>query len=57
MDVLTVYLAEVADGFMVQAMLTNEKGYSIMPTKYAVKDGMMHVSLTANSGMVFKQEV
>ena len=52
-----VYLAEVADGFMVQAMLTNEKGYSIMPTKYAVKDGMMHVSLTANSGMVFKQEV
>ena len=52
-----VYLAEVADGFMVQAMLTNEKGYSIMPTKYAVKDGMMHVALAAYSGMVFKQEV
>lgn len=52
-----VYLAEVADGFMVQAMLTNEKGYSIMPTKYAVKDGMMHVALAAYSGMVFKQEI
>ena len=42
---------------MVQAMLTNEKGYSIMPTKYAVKDGMLHVVLTAYSGMVFKQEI
>ncbi len=54
---IPVYLAEVADGFMMQAMLTNERGYSIMPTKYAVKDGMLYVSLTANSGMVFKQEV
>ena len=54
---IPVYLAEVAEGFMVQAMLTNERGYSIMPTKYAIKDGMLHISLTANSGMVFKQEV
>ena len=54
---IPVYLAEVTDGWMQSAMMTNEKGYSIMPSKHEVQNGTMHVELTPYSGMVFKQEL
>ncbi len=52
---LPVYLAEVTDGKMQQAFITNEKGYSTYPVKYQVKDGMVRVSLEGESGVVLKQ--
>ena len=54
---IPVYLAEVEDGVMLQAMLTNPTGYSIMPMKYMVEDGVLSLELPAYTGMVLKQEV
>jgi alpha-glucosidase len=53
---ISVYLAEVEDGEMQQALLTNEKGYSIMPVKHPVKDGKLRIRLDAYSAIVLKQE-
>ena len=54
---IPVYLAEVTDGDMIQAIVTNETGYSIMPTKHQVKDGSLHLTLTPYSAVVLKREV
>lgn len=49
-----VWLAGVPDGEMEEIMITNEKGYSIMPVKYKVENGHMHVNLNAYTAMVFR---
>lgn len=54
---IPVYLAEVTDGDMIQAIVTNETGYSIMPTKHQVKGGSLHLTLTPYSAVVLKREV
>ncbi|MDD6193398.1 MAG: glycoside hydrolase family 13 protein [Lachnospiraceae bacterium] len=54
---IPAYLAEVTDGEMIQAMVTNETGYSIMPTKHEVKGGMLHLTLSPFSAVVLKREL
>lgn len=54
---IPAYLAEVTDGDMIQAIITNEMGYSIMPTKHKVLDGVLHLTLTPYSAVVLKREV
>ena len=54
---IPAYLAEVTDGDMIQAMVTNEMGYSIMPTKHKVEGGILHLTLTPYSAVVLKREV
>ena len=54
---IPVYLAEVTDGDMIQAIITNEMGYSIMPTKHQVQDGKLHLTMTPYSAVVLKREV
>ena len=38
-----------------RAILTNEVGYSIMPTDIKVEGGNLHVELTPLSGIVYKR--
>jgi alpha-glucosidase len=52
-----VWLAGVPDGEMEEIMITNEKGYSIMPVKYKVENGHMHVNLNAYTAMVLRHNV
>lgn len=54
---IPVYLAEVTDGDMIQAIITNQMGYSIMPTKHKVEGGSLHLTLTPYSAVVLKREV
>jgi alpha-glucosidase len=53
---IPVGLAEVEDGMMYQAFLTNEKGYSIMPVKHQVSGGKLRLRLDAYSAIILKQE-
>lgn len=53
---IPVYLAEVEDGQMQQTLLTNERGYTIMPSPYEVQGGMVHIALSPYSGIVLRQE-
>ena len=41
---------------MVMQMLTNERGYSIMPLKTTITGGKLHVKLTPFSAVVYKRE-
>lgn len=54
---IPVYLAEVTDGEMIQAIITNEKGYSIMPVKHTVKGGFLNLTLHKYTGIVLKKEM
>ncbi len=54
---IPVYLAEVPEGEMVQAIITNEKGYSIMPVRHKVEKGKIKLELPAYTGMVLKREM
>ena len=49
-----VWLTGVPDGEMEEIMLTNETGYSIMPVKYSVDGGNVHVTLQAYTAMVLR---
>ncbi|MCR5145005.1 MAG: glycoside hydrolase family 13 protein [Lachnospiraceae bacterium] len=51
-----VYIAEVRDGYMLQAFMTNEKGHSIMTIKTPVENGQMHVKLGPYTGIAFRQD-
>jgi alpha-glucosidase len=39
-----------------RVILTNEVGYSIMPTDINVEGGNLHVSLTPYTGIVYKRK-
>lgn len=52
-----VYLAEVTDGQMMRAINTNEKGYSILPKKYMVEKGQLHLTIPPYSASALRQEL
>lgn len=58
MDVkVPVWLAEIPkESHLTQMMITNEKGYSIMPTEYPVSDGMLSLTLPPYTAMALRRD-
>ena len=52
---IPVYLAEVPmNGILNQVFMTNSSGYSIFPTEYKVKDGMLSLHLNVDEGLILE---
>jgi len=55
---LPVWKAEVPmECQMVQVIMTNDKGYSIMPTKYDVHDGNLNITLKPHEAVVLRKNI